>query len=392
MLKKLKTDAEYQKMYDLSLYAFNSVDRESKRKAFIKAAQWSHNYGVMDGDILTSKIMSYPFLVSIFGVPMEMSGIGNVATYPEYRGKGGIRKLFQKLFHDLHKTKTPLSYLAPFSEAFYRKYGYEPVIDEKTITIPSSVMGQLPRLETSSCFRVTWEDTGVREAMISVHNETLGKLHGNTIRPDWWWDYRRAYYVNQKLMLVRDEMNEVSGYLIYETVGDTFIAHEAAYLSSKAYNSVLSFVAAHAGSVAKIISKKAFNDSIKGFFPESREIESISKSYMMARIVSFSDFIEKYPFIYEKSARELVITVKDEMCPWNDGQFKLKVEKGQGTLVKILEEGVTSDISGTIGKFTQLFLGVYDVSEFFFHDWLEGSEAGLAHILPSGTPVLHDYF
>jgi predicted acetyltransferase len=74
---------------------------------------------------------------------MKMSGIGDVASYPETRGSGGIRNIFSAIFNDLHENGTELSYLAPFSQPFYRKFGYETVFDSEEIRIPKAVITQI---------------------------------------------------------------------------------------------------------------------------------------------------------------------------------------------------------------------------------------------------------
>ena len=59
-----------------------------------------------------------------------MVGIGYVASYPEARGQGGINQIMEKILEDCRYRKVSLSYLAPFSYPFYRRYGYEQSFDK----------------------------------------------------------------------------------------------------------------------------------------------------------------------------------------------------------------------------------------------------------------------
>ena len=65
------------------------------------------------------------FTVRFDGHACKMGGIGGVATLPQYRRRGGIRGCFQEALPDMYASGYDLSYLYPFSTAYYRKFGYE---------------------------------------------------------------------------------------------------------------------------------------------------------------------------------------------------------------------------------------------------------------------------
>lgn len=64
-----------------------------------------------------------------------MGGVGCVASYPENRGQGDINRLMKEIILELHDQNYAISDLAPFSETFYRRYGYENAIYEKMYQI-----------------------------------------------------------------------------------------------------------------------------------------------------------------------------------------------------------------------------------------------------------------
>ena len=66
-----------------------------------------------------------------------MAGIGYVVSYPEARGQGGINQIMEKILKDCRERKVSLSYLAPFSYPFYRRYGYEQVFDQANYQLDS---------------------------------------------------------------------------------------------------------------------------------------------------------------------------------------------------------------------------------------------------------------
>ena len=74
-------------------------------------------------------VNQYPLMV--YGKKLSMGGVGYVSSLPEYRGNGGISRLMKEILSDLHEQGTAVSNLAPFSERFYRHFGYENTISPK---------------------------------------------------------------------------------------------------------------------------------------------------------------------------------------------------------------------------------------------------------------------
>lgn len=76
------------------------------------------------------------------GGVLTCAAIGGVAAKPEHRGKGAVKALFAHLFE---KTDYDISILYPFSEAYYRKLGYERVGRSVCVTVPFSDLSGIRR-------------------------------------------------------------------------------------------------------------------------------------------------------------------------------------------------------------------------------------------------------
>lgn len=78
-----------------------------------------------DGRTMMSYFIDQPFPVQFDGNVYTMTGIGGVATLPQYRRRGGIRGCFEAALPAMYQDGVAFSYLYPFSTAYYRKFGYE---------------------------------------------------------------------------------------------------------------------------------------------------------------------------------------------------------------------------------------------------------------------------
>ena len=73
---------------------------------------------------------------------LTCAAIGGVAAKPEHRGKGAVKALFQ---HIIRESKYDISILYPFSEAYYRQFGYERAGHSVCLTVPFSELSGVKR-------------------------------------------------------------------------------------------------------------------------------------------------------------------------------------------------------------------------------------------------------
>ena len=393
MIKKVTDKKDIEKVHELGSYAFNMEHTEEQKQAYIEKNTFIDNYvDEVDGEVL-SQIVSYPFEVTIKGQVMKMSGIGDVASYPETRGSGGIRNIFSTIFNDLHENGTELSYLAPFSQPFYRKFGYETVFDSEEIRIPKAVITQIKPEKKGKVKRVKWEDEETKAILKEIYRDTLEKVHGSVIREDYWWHYTMIKK-QKRVAICYDDNNMPQGYLIYGLVGASeFQIFEMAYRNSFALRKLMSFVSSHSGSFNEFVSTNLPDKAVLELFTEISGITRKTYSYMMVKIVNFKQFIEKYPFKEVEKETDFYVEIQDDSCEWNNGVFHLVIKNGKATCEKVIE-AKKIDYSGSIQHFTQVFMGRLTLEKAV---WLElidekTEKNNLSELIDSVTPRMYDYF
>ncbi|WP_303220159.1 GNAT family N-acetyltransferase, partial [Enterococcus asini] len=146
-----------QDMLNIVAYAFQWQLSERNVQRFTSLAENSWNYGSFDEEgKLASQVMATPFQVDLFGDQHTMAGIGFVATYPEYRSQGRIDRIMKQLLADCRKEGVTLSYLAPFSYSFYRRYGYELTFERAVYEVPAVEWPDSPKVPGTTR-RLLWE-------------------------------------------------------------------------------------------------------------------------------------------------------------------------------------------------------------------------------------------
>ncbi|MGL5684493.1 MAG: GNAT family N-acetyltransferase [Vagococcus fluvialis] len=393
MIKKVTDKKDIEKVHELGSYAFNMDHTEEQKQAYIEKNTFIDNYvDEVDGEVL-SQIVSYPFEVTIKGQVMKMSGIGDVASYPETRGSGGIRNIFSAIFNDLHENGTELSYLAPFSQPFYRKFGYETVFDSEEIRIPKAVITQIKPEKKGKVKRVKWEDEDTKAILKEIYRDTLEKVHGSVIREDYWWHYTMIKK-QKRVAICYDDNNMPQGYLIYGLVGASeFQIFEMAYCNSFALRKLMSFVSSHSGSFNEFVSTNLPDKAVLELFTEISGITRKTYSYMMVKIVNFKQFIEKYPFKKVEKEADFYVEIQDNSCEWNNEIFHLVIKNGKATCEKVTE-AKKIDYSGSIQHFTQVFMGRLTLEKAVWLELIDEKTEGnnLSELIDSVTPRMYDYF
>ncbi|MFW3578886.1 GNAT family N-acetyltransferase [Vagococcus fluvialis] len=393
MIKKVTDKKDIEKVHELGSYAFNMDHTEEQKQAYIEKNTFIDNYvDEVDGEFL-SQIVSYPFEVTIKGQVMKMSGIGDVASYPETRGSGGIRNIFSTIFNDLHENGIELSYLAPFSQPFYRKFGYETVFDSEEIRIPKAVITQIKPEKKGKVKRVKWEDEDTKAILKEIYRDTLEKVHGSVIREDYWWHYTMIKK-QKRVAICYDDNNMPQGYLIYGLVGASeFQIFEMAYRNSFALRKLMSFVSSHSGSFNEFVSTNLPDKAVLELFTEISGITRKTYSYMMVKIVNFKQFIEKYPFKEVEKEADFYVEIQDNSCEWNNEIFHLVIKNGKATCEKVTE-AKKIDYSGSIQHFTQVFMGRLTLEKAVWLELIDEKTEGsnLSELIDSMTPRMYDYF
>ena len=88
--------------------------------------------GCFDGDELVSQIAVYPLKMNIYGAVYPVGFVTSVCTYPEYSGRGIMKRIMHKSLEHMRQRGQSVALLFPYSIPLYRKMGWE-IISNKNI-------------------------------------------------------------------------------------------------------------------------------------------------------------------------------------------------------------------------------------------------------------------
>ncbi len=374
--------------YALARYAFHKPQSATRDRAF--ASLYDHSAAWGTGSPLTSGLLGTHFTVDLAGVAYKMSGVGYVASYPEASGKGGIHTIMGQAFADMRANGETLSYLAPFSAPFYRRFGYEGAFDQVTHEIDAAALPKVPRHSGAvSVDRVPFR--AAIEAMTTVYGRSKETTRGGLRRADWWWLNMADHYPSREVA-VASLGDHPTGYVIYERSGDLFWVHELFYDDLDSLLALVQFCAAHRTAFARFRYTTGDPESLHDLLPDPSALRSSVRAFMMARIVDVKDFMTRYPYQVSDLA-PVVFGIQDTNIPENDGRWRLAINDGQASFERDTS-GVPA-ITLSIQQLVKVTFGVRSLRDAYNLGLIDGDPftvASLDDAFLQRQTQLFDYF
>lgn len=299
----------------------------------------------------------FKFKALINGSEVGMAGIGGVVSLPEERHKGLVRALFKGVFEEARKNGDILSYLYPFSNVYYRQFGYEPCVVKDDTTIPLSAFKEFKNDGTMRMynpgddiepFRKVYDRFAADKNFMVVRNEKIWKRLLD-----------KDPYKNNRYIYVRyNADNKADGYIILTPKKPTIVVEEMAWLNYEALRGMLGFLNNFNGRYSK------FNYDAPTFLDfrilvlEPYEVETSRSTFGMARIVDVERALATLPALPD--GQKATIRVYDDFLEWNDAAFTIYAQDGE---VKVERTDDTPDMACDVRTLAQLLSGYLPLKE-----------------------------
>ncbi|MFW9923611.1 MAG: enhanced intracellular survival protein Eis [Candidatus Thorarchaeota archaeon] len=297
---------------------------------------------IRDGQNIVSHLGIRSYEAFIRGVYLPIGGIGDVATEPLYRNRGMVRELTKHAFKVMKQHGEVFSTLHPFEMAFYEKFGYATaeIIDRYQISATNFREIPLPPGVT------------IRELSDPKDAEILDTLQRTMIRFGSMVFFRRSE--------LEDLISSPDCYL-FEKNGEPigwvkFFLHKVDFLRQKLVTNFYAFKNNEAFQaivyLMRIFAQQydlttEFHDTglpcMWEGLPNIPIPETVKNRFalkvqqvggFMLRIVDFQGYCQQIK-IPITANEPVILELKDKMCEWNNGIWKLQPNKGKLTITKV---------------------------------------------------------
>jgi predicted acetyltransferase len=320
------------------------------------------------------------------GKSVPTAGITAVGVAPEFRGGGAASALLKKTLEEIHENGTPISTLFPSTLTVYRRSGYERAGVSMVYLLPTKEIDVRSRE-----LDIVEADSSNREDIFLTYNARAVVTSGNLDRPAIMWDPILGFGGRQVFTYLITNNGETEGYVIFQQSrgADHIRVRDLCVLTQGAALRLLRFFADHRSTIDTVSWNGSPADPLVHLLGEQVAQSTSSRDWVMRIIdVQSALSVRGYPQNYEG---ELHIAVDDDLLPWNDGNFVLKVGGGTGEVYK----GGRGDLKIGIRGLASLFSGHLTPSELKTLGSLEGSDSVMSDaslMFSSPRPWMADHF
>ncbi|MGY5865922.1 MAG: GNAT family N-acetyltransferase [Candidatus Thorarchaeota archaeon] len=319
---------------------------EIKEKEWMKnwhspeKGDWS--YIATEGEEVVANVSFFEDKANIIrGKSVPFSAVWGVATLPQHRRKGLIRKLFVKSFKSMREKDLSLSILAPFYKTYYERFGYS--------LAENRVKHEFPR----TLFRLVKGDKRITSRELSDPSEAK-------IAQEMEKSMSRFGSRNFHVISVLERMIKGNHFHIFERdskpvgivkfnfnklKGDEFDLDvlATAYTTDDVFPSIAELVGHYAVNATTVRWYCDPQVPVSYYKDDLQNWNTVDWSGMMMRVVDIEMYCAAIS-VPSSAMESITVQLEDEMCPWNEGIFKLVPNAGS-LEVERLDDNVEPEVS-----------------------------------------------
>ena len=315
---------------------------------------WS--YVALEGDEVVANVSYFEDTTNIIrGNTIPFSAVWGVATLPQHRRKGLIRKLMIESFKSMKDKGIHLSILAPFYKLYYERFGYA--------LAEHRVKHEFPRI----LLRLVKGDERITNRELSDISEvsTALKMEESMSRFG-----SRNFHTKSTI----ERMIKGNHYHLFEhdnkPVGTVNFHFDKAkedhldlgvycttYTSLDVFPSIVELVGHYAANATTIRWYCDPQIPVRYYMDDLQKWETVDWGGMMMRVVDIEGYCASIK-IPETASESVVLKLNDEMAEWNKGTYKLTPNSGSLEIERLadsIKPEVTLNplqLSETIGGLT----------------------------------------
>lgn len=322
--------------------------------------------GIFENNKLVSALSIIPFEFYIRGEIATLSGIGGVATFPEYRGKSYVHYLLKEAIKISKEKELIFSALYPFSFEFYRLFGWELTGFQKRYTRKTYNLAKFKEFEKVK--RISLEDWRIIKP---VYEKYAKSFTGPIKRTEERWESIIFRDRTLTYLYIYEDEREIEGYLLYKVEKkdiNKIIVKEMITLNISAYKGFLGLFHKQSMNIEEVEWISPLDDPLPYILPNPRGECRIEPTFML-RIIDAEKALTSINY-NEEIKEKIIINLKDEYAEWNNAIWELEIEKGKARTKKVSTQDyelalnintLTQIIAGTLSPLKAYYLGLIEV-------------------------------
>jgi hypothetical protein len=306
-----------------------------------------------DDQTMLATMTVVPWTARFDGHDVSMGGIGGVASLPQYRRGGAIRACFDVALREMYGNGTLLSYLYPFSTAFYRKFGYELGCDWVKWRLKLSGM---PEPEVSGHWELSEPERALAGDVRAVDRVRQSRYNCMVVGGDTEYLYLQddPFATKRYSYVYYDEAGRPRAHMTVVPGNGELDCPRFVFNDREGFLGLLALLKRLAADHSHATAYLPVDVDLRGVLPEWSfgNVERTVQQQGMVRAVNVEGLLRLARMRGEGCLR---VAVKDGQIAQNDGCFEVSFAPGRENRVRRVNDA--PDVELTVQDFSRLIVG-----------------------------------
>ncbi len=351
-------------IYAIGQY-FGGPLTEERVDRFKQVLPFERMHAAFDDGQVVGGAGAFPFELSVPGGVLPCGGVTVVGVHPTHRRRGALRAMMDAQLRDIHEREEPIAALWASEETIYGRFGYGLAAWCGEVAIPRTWNAYAQPFEARGRTRfVTNEEAAT--LFPPIWEALMRERPGVFRRTKAWWELRRLRMpdeesANPKRFVVLELDGSVQAYAIYRQ----FPSFEGG--SSNARLEVSEVIGASPQATAEIwrfvLDIDWYATLECGLLPTDHALFTLLATprrmrfrvgdSLWMRLVDVGRALSERAYANDGS---IVFDVRDAVCPWNEGRWKL----ADGAAARTEDD---ADIALDVGALGSAYLGAVSFAQ-----------------------------
>ena len=281
---------------------------------------------VFDQEQIIGGAHSHRLEMSIPGGSAVIAGVANVAVQPTHTRRGVMTRMMHHQIKDIHDRGEPLAGLFASESIIYGRFGYGIASLYERWMIERQHNSYARPYESDG--RIVFVDpVDITKELPEVFRRSTIDRPGMFQRPLHHWERdSRAPEHRQGgpgglFYAAYEDGGRVDGYVTYRTTGTTLVVNELMAATKEANCALWRFCFDLDRVTSTEALKRPVDDPLPWMLADPRRLQRSTRDGLWLRLIDVSAALMLRRYMHSDC---LVLEVRDELCPWNEGRFELE--------------------------------------------------------------------
>ena len=281
---------------------------------------------VFEQDKIIGGAHSHRLEISIPGGSAVIAGVANVQVQPTHTRRGVMTRMMHHQIKDIYERGEPLAGLFASESIIYGRFGYGVGSLYERWLIDRQHNAYARPYESDG--RIVFVDpVDITKELPEVFRRSTIDRPGVFQRPLHHWERdSRAPEHRQGgpgglFYAAYEDSGRVDGYVTYRTTGTTLIVNELMAATKEANCALWRFCFDLDRVTSTEALKRPVDDPLPWMLADPRRLQRSTRDGLWLRLIDVGAALILRRYMHSD---RLVVEVRDELCPWNEGRFELE--------------------------------------------------------------------